>query len=358
MNRKNEFRRLFRESFTVDPRWAEWFMDDVYTDEEALVLEVDGKAVSTMLLSSYPFAFHGKELSAAYISCVATARSERGKGLMHRLFPRALNEAAERGFAIATLIPATHRLYFFYDLFGFSTVFYSDEMRYTALHTFPVDGDFEETTPSYTTFRRLEDCRPCCIRHDERRFRQILEDYRLSDGYVVEVQDSSGAAAMAFVQTGAEAKVTDLLADNDAAADAVLAAVRSHVSEKPVIVMGIPADSPVEFASGPVTEKSRDLSLTSHAMARIINAESVLAALATAYPKIDQVVRVTDPLIASNNSIFTVRDGECTRTPATLRRPTLDVTIDVLTRIVFSAPEVGKIFNISTHRPVMTLMLE
>lgn len=357
MNRKNEFRRLFRESFSVDPRWTEWFMNEVYTDSEALLLEVDGKAVSTMLLSAYPFAFGKTEIPAVYISCVATARAERGKGLMHRLFPSALNEAVARGYAVATLIPSDHRLYFFYDHFGFSTVFYVNEQRYTALHKFPSSGNFAETPPRYELFRRLENEQPCGIRHSELRFRQVVDDYRLSGGLVTAVEDAEGRGAIAFVQVGSQARVIALLADNEEAAQALLAVIRERVGNIPVIVMGIPDDTADDFITSPTIDRS-SLSLTSHGMARIIDVQTVLSALAAADKKINQVVRVHDPLIASNNGVFTLRDGECEATPDTSRRVTLDVDISVLTRLLFSAPAVGRVFDLPTSRPVMSLMLE
>lgn len=359
MSRKSDFRRLFRESFTVDSKWAEWFMSEVYTDDEALVLDVDGKAVSTMLLSPYPFAFHGSELPATYISCVATARSERGKGLMHRLFPAALNEAVERGGAIATLIPASRRLYFFYDHFGFSTVFYANEMRYTALHSFTMSEAFAETTPGYELFSQLEESLPCGIRHDRRRFEQVCSDYRLSDGVIVAVTDPEGHGAMAFVQNGKQqAKVDVLLSDSDEAAEAALAAMRGHIGEKPVVVMGLPEDAERDFAAEPLAGIGCHPPLVARGMGRIINAGMVLSALAAAHPDLEQVVRVRDRLISTNNSIFSLHKGECDPTPDTMRRVTLDVDISTLTKILFSPPSIGEIFHLPTLRPQMALMLE
>ncbi|MDE6287653.1 MAG: GNAT family N-acetyltransferase, partial [Muribaculaceae bacterium] len=124
MSLKSDFSKIFRESFKVPAAWSEWFLNDVYRDEDLVSLKVDDRPVSVLLMSPYTMAFHGIELPASYFSCVATARAERGKGYMSRLMIDAIRAAEARGDAFATLIPETRRLYFFYDRFGFSTVFY------------------------------------------------------------------------------------------------------------------------------------------------------------------------------------------------------------------------------------------
>ena len=346
MTHKNEFRKLFRDSFAADPRWLEWFVDEVYTDDDLLWLDTDGKLTSAMLLSPYPMSYRGAILPASYISCVATARSERGKGLMHKLMIRALNAAASRGDALVCLIPETRRLYFFYDRFGFATVFYTDELRYTSVHKFASGEDFRPVEPAYDMFSRLESIRPCGIRHDEKRFHQILKDIDLGGGLALAVSDGMGAEAMAFVELGREAKVIDLLYSSDEAAEAVMALMRDKAGERPVIVKAWPS----EAKNGPA--------LRARGMARIVNVDMMLSALAASAPEVDQVVRVYDPIIPSNNGIYILHRGQCEHVDSTHRRVTLDVTVDVLARLLFSAPSIGQVFNLPTQRPFISLMLD
>lgn len=341
---KSDFKRLFREAFKVDDRWLDWFMTEVYSDDEAFVEEADGKAVATLLSSRYPMAFHGTELPAAYLSCVATAKSERGKGHMHRLMVKVLKESYARGDAFATLIPAERRLYFFYDKFGFSTVFYVDELRYTGLHAFAMGEEFKKVEPDYEMFARLESMRPCVLRHSEERFRQVLADLRLDRGVVAAVTDGNGGEAMAFAQIGGEAKVIDLLASTPAAADAALAYVRLEAEGKPFIVNGVP--------------EGREASLRSRGMLRIVNVETVLNAVAAANPKVNQTIRVHDAVIAENNATFVLRKGECRRADRPVASLSLDVSVDVLARLLFSAPRIGDIFELPTCRPFISLMLD
>lgn len=341
---KNEFKRLFRESFDEPQLWLDWFMESVYRDEDLLMIDDDDRIESALLLSRYEMSFHGIGMPVGYISCAATAKAFRGKGLMHRLITRALNAAAERGDIMCSLIPASDSLYFFYDKFGFATVYYIDEMRYTALHTFTPAAGYVASTPDFETFRRLERMHPCTILHTAGDFANIKHDIALDSGKVLAVSGPDGSAAMAFVTIGDEATVKYMPATDSNAAEAVLACVRAEVGEKPIIVWSAP--------------DGRQARLRSRGMARIVNVGAMLSAVAAADTTTDQVIRVTDPIIPANDGIYILRNGECERTEQTLRRTTLDVSVDVLTRIVFSSQRIAEIFGITGSRPMLPLMLD
>lgn len=346
MTRRGDFRRLFRESFHEDDSWLEWYMERVYREDDLLTLDsvATGKVSTMLMMSRYDFMYQGRPVPSAYISCVATARAERGQGLMHRLMVRALNACAERGDAVASLIPAESRLYYLYEDFGFATVYYVDELRYTSLHVFQAAEEFAAVDAGYAMFARLEARRPCSVRHSEADFACIIDDLRLSGGFAVAVSDGGDREAMAFVDNGSDAVVTDLLATDGRAMEAVLAAVRARLGEKSLMVMGEPHD--------------RDAVLHRRGMMRILNVETMLGALAAAHPETDQVIRVHDAVIESNNSIFTLRKGNCDRTPDTMRHITLDVGVDVLAKVLFSDSRIGEIFGIPSVRPFISLMLD
>lgn len=333
-----------REAFPQHAAWFDWYGDEVFDDAELQTIDEDGKAVSALISTPYSMTFHGAELGASYLSCVATARAERGRGLMHRLMARALNIAAERGDAFALLVPGSRRLYFLYDTLGFATVFFVDELRYTALHAFVTDPSYRPIEPTYEVFSQLERLSPCRVLHSARQFAQVSADMARDGGFAVAVGNGDGGEAMAMVWTGDEARVVSLQSTGDEATEAVLAEVRARVGEKPIVVLAPPA--------------GRRASLRARAMLRIVNVEIVLSALAAANPEVDQVIRVHDPIVAANNSVFAVRNGECVRVPDTMRRITLDVSVDVLAKILFSSHKIGEIFALPSIRPVLELMLD
>ena len=121
------FRRL--------PSVGRQYFDQIYRDEEALLLkDATDAPVSSMMLQRYAMSFHGQEPGVSYIAGAATRRSKRGQGFMTRLMLAALEKSAADGDILCTLIPANEALYFFYGRYGFSTVFYTKEQRFTAFH--------------------------------------------------------------------------------------------------------------------------------------------------------------------------------------------------------------------------------
>lgn len=348
---KNDFIKLFREAFPAKTEWTEWFMSFVFNENDMHWIEKEGKLVSTLLLSPYPFIYHGATLKCGYVSCVSTAKNERGKGYMNSLMRSVIATSAESGYAFISLIPANRRLFFFYDEFGFSTVFYIDEQRYTSLHSFASDPGFFDVEPDYAMFHRLEGLRECGVQHDESRFRHIVDDNRLDGGIIVAVSDGEGDEAMAFVQNESEAKIVDLLSSSDRASEAVLASVRKHIGEKTIIIMAEPPQ--VESVDSP-----RGARLRSRAMLRIADAQPVLNALAAADPTLSRTIRLRDSIVTRNNAIFRLGSGHCERLNQKPQHIDLDVTTEVLAKILFSAPGIGNIFGLPTQRPFMSLMLD
>lgn len=345
MPTRNDFRRLFTDGFSESRQWLDWFLTRVYRDEDLVCLEEGGKPVSGLLLTPYICDFHGAPLPMGYISCVATARDERGKGYMARTMRMALARAADRDMAICSLIPANRRLFFTYDSLGFSTIYYIDEQRYTSLHSFRPAGGFSAVEPGYDMLAMLERAHGGAVLHTRGQYECILADLAMDGGRVLACTDSAAESAMAFVTVSDEcATVKYLPATSPEAAEAVLAMVRESAPGLCIVVWGAPV--------------AESRSLRSRGMARIVNAQLVLSTLATSYPAIDQTIRLHDNLIAANNGVYILRHGNCDKVSDTMRRITLDVDISVLTRILASTPAIGDVFGLPATRPTLQLMLD
>ncbi|MDE5555527.1 MAG: sterol carrier protein domain-containing protein, partial [Muribaculaceae bacterium] len=93
-------------------------------------------------------------------------------------------------------------------------------------------------------------------------------------------------------------------------------------------------------------------------MVRIVNVEKLLQAIAAEYPQTEQTIRIHDRIILENNGVFIVKRGQVERTNSTIRRLTLDVTIETLAKIIFNSKRIGETFSLPTFRPSMSLMLD
>ncbi len=347
MDKKNDFKKLFRQGFSDSERWTEWYFSEVFSENNAMITYSTGLPACCLMLDNYKLKLAGAQVNMAYISCATTAKNMRGRGHMSRLISDALMEAAARDCSVAALLPASERLYFFYDRFGFATVFYTDQQRYTSLHRFTADASLCETEPTYDDFHSLEMLNEATVLHSRSDFDNILADNRLSDGSVIAIADrlTGRPAAMLFASWGEHtAVVHDLLTISPEATDTILSILRQKVGQRMMIVNGRPSENP--------------FMLKSRGMLRIVDAYGLLSAIAAEYPDTEQVIRLHDDLIPDNNGIFIIHGGKVERSHSTMRRITLDVPTDILAKIIFNSRKIGRTFAMPSFRPSISLMLD
>lgn len=354
MEKKQEIKKIYRESFSDTAEYVEMYFDRVYDEREALVcLAENGMVASSLLLQRYKMTFGKETVDIGYIAAAATRRQFRDRGYMKRLVADALAAAKERGDLFVTLIPAAPWLFDYYARFGFSTVFYIEEQRYTSIHRFVFDGDYVsdgdiDSDEVYEAFDRMMRSRPNCVLHSRRDFSNIIADNRLDRGAAVVIRGASTGevAAIAFgVMREDSLVVKDLLARDADAAGAALDALSRHFPHVSVTVVGLPDDNTL-------------LPIESRAMARMTDVLGVLKSIARQNRQLKMTVRVSDDMISDNNHIYFIDNGTCTINDGFRGQLDLDVTVDVMTAIVFSSEKVGRIFSLPTHRPFISLMLD
>lgn len=350
MNQKESIKKLWAETFADSREYIDMYFDRVYRDEDAMTVTTGGKLESSLLLQRYGMLFQNAEVPIGYVAGAMTRRASRGKGLMSALMRDAIRVCHERGDMLITLIPAHDWLYFFYDRFGFSTVFFVDPQRFTALHTFAPEGTYHQVDDLYDdkvfdAFSRFERGRKCSVLHSRRDFLNIIDDNRMDGGKFVVMADESGEiVSMAWAVVGDVVTVTELMGTSHDSREGALAALRSMLPDKAFKVLAPPL---AEYRH-----------LYDRGMARIVNARLCLEKIAANNPQWHSRIRVTDPLIADNCHIYEVADGSVSTADDTSRRPDFDVKIEVLNDIVFSSPKTGEILDFPSERPVMSLMLE
>lgn len=358
MNKREEIKRIYRESFSDSPEYVEMYFNNVYNDDEGMLLcNDDGQPVSALMLRQFEMSFHGTRVPVSYIAGAATKRKQRGKGYMSRLMLDALRESVRCGDMMCSLIPANEALYYYYAAFGFTTVFYVKEQRFTAFHQFPVESEYHCVDDVLgdecrEAFNRFQNQRECYILHSRRDYFNIIEDLRSDGGdmVVMAVDDEDCgrrivSMAWAVVKDGI-LLVTDLMGDSRDARTAALRQLRARRADMPVLLLGHPTDS----LGGRLIPRG---------MGRIVNVAKCLETVAAAYPRLKCTLRVADDLLgAADSGIFHVTDGKVTRLDTVPDRLDFDVPIDVFTSMVFSSPRIGDILNFPAVRPMLSLMLD
>lgn len=365
MSKRDDIIRLWRESFSDSSSYVAMYFDRVYRDDEALTLtDESGATVSSLMLQHYTMSLQGSTIPVAYIAGAATKRANRGRGYMSQLMRDALGASAARGDMLVALIPARSALYYFYRKFGFSTVFYTREQRFTSLHPFAVpeveDGytftgvqaDAIAADDLWESFDRLQHGRACYILHSRRDFENIQADLHEDKGdfVVVEANHEDHGPHIAAMAWGVKRDdllvVNDVMGESHEAVTAALRELRRLHPDVPFLVLAQPSDS----IGGRLIPRG---------MARVVNASLLFEAVAKANPSWHSRIRISDPLLpAVNSHTYIISEGTVTIDDSYSGNLDLDIPVDVLADIAFSAPSIGAVMRFPSQRPMISLMLD
>lgn len=202
--KKQRIKELWQICFADTEEFISLFFNEVYQEENAVVIEKDGKIVSALHLLPYTLNFYGEEVPIAYIYGVCTHPDERGKGLMSQLMQLAKEELKRRKTPAAALIPAEQWLFDVYRKYGYTEAFYynsysyvpTGQVRTNNIHFFVADI----TTPGLFEFfnKKLKE-RNACMLHSESDFLVIRKDFINSNGNLLVAADSQNKIiGMAF----------------------------------------------------------------------------------------------------------------------------------------------------------------
>lgn len=351
---KKTVMKIWAEAFDDSPEYREMYFKHIYRPEDAVTFrDESGMIVSSLLLQHYKIDFLGATVPMSYISGAATLRKARNHGYMTALVTEALKSARDRGDMITSLIPASRNLYFFYDRLGFSTIFYVDRRHYVAGAAFRFSGDFSFEELEFplpdgliTAFERLESMRHGAVRHTPDQIGGIMCDNILDCGKAYSMTDNSSGeiAAIAFtIMRNHRIQIKDILSIDLNAEKAML----SHLS-------AINKATPMTFQASTSPERP----IQSFGMGRIVNVYDALSQAARASHHFKGAIRVNDPLLQENTHTYIIRDGKVNIDDSQLQHHDLDIPVEVLTSLLFSAPRIGSIFGLTTQRPFLSLMLD
>lgn len=346
--------KIWAEAFDDSPAYREMYFNHIFRPEDTVTLCDDsGATVSSLLLQRYDIDFHGASLPMGYIAGAATLRKARNRGYMTTLVAKALRAARDRGDMLVSLIPASSRLYSFYDRLGFSTIFYIDRRHYVTGAAFRFSGDFAFkeidlplTDDIISAFERLESQRHGAVRHTSDQLEGIMRDNAMDCGkaYCLTDSDNDEIAAIAFTATHAHRiLIKDILSNTPNAEKAML----SHIS-------AVNSCTPMTFPTIP----SPGRPIQPLGMGRIVNVYDALSQVAQVSRHLKGAIRINDPLLSGNSHTFIINDGKVNIDDTPLKRYDLDTSVTVLTSLLFSPPRIGAIFGMATHRPFLSLMLD
>lgn len=114
---------LWQEAFGDSEEAIRMFLDFRYVPVNTVVAEENGRIVSMLFLLEGKLKIKNRLYPSYYLYAAATAKSERGRGLMPELLAFAENVARNREVDFICLKPAGKSLYDYYCKFGYKSVF-------------------------------------------------------------------------------------------------------------------------------------------------------------------------------------------------------------------------------------------
>jgi len=354
MDKKAGFKNIYKESFEDTPDFIEFFFNKVYHEDEAIMLDIDNTPVSALLLHRYSMNFHGKNLPVGYICAAATARRMRGRGYMSELILESIRRSYDNGDFLMTLVPANSALYRYYSKFGFSSVFFISEERYASAHKFDDGGGiFSFDIPPTDSrvkdkFQILSNLRQNSVLHGPDDFDIIVGDNELDGGEIISAYNilagTIDAVAVA-IPCCDMINIREILSVSSIAREALLAEISKRFGNLPIRIITAP-------------DNNGNVPIEIHGMGRIVDVRTTLEAIASESPDFSAAFRVHDNQLAQNSHTYIINNGTVEINDSYKGRLDLDISQEVLTSIIFSAPKMGAIFNLHTSRPFMPLMLE
>jgi len=244
--KKWQVENLWRNVFGDAEEFIRLYFDNIYNDDNTIVIEKDGEIVSALQLLPYTMIWEGQEINVAYISGVCTHPAERGKGYMNKLMDMADAELKRRNIPMAILIPAEEWLYKVYSKQGYEKAFYySSELYYTAqLHKIETTNVIIFDDPIigevFNFFDENLRKRPFCVLHSIADLRNIIAELKMFGGALFKASDDKGnITGLAFASLDYKNKdcvvIKEFLYDDEKIKQQLLYSVATHFNTKEIL---------------------------------------------------------------------------------------------------------------------------
>lgn len=143
---KEKMYSLWQSCFGDDRETIDMFFKNSFSYENAVICTDKAEVVSQLFLLPEKLSLGEKEYFAYYIYAAATAESYRKQGIMGSLLEFTSALAADRKADYLFLVPATEKLFDYYEKFGFYKALYAEKTVFKLAGSKPLD--IKSTEPS------------------------------------------------------------------------------------------------------------------------------------------------------------------------------------------------------------------
>ena len=334
---KEQVKALWKLCFEDSEEFVEMYFKLRYKNEVNVAIQSGDEVISALQMLPYPMTFCGEMVQTSYISGACTHPDFRSKGVMRELLSQSFARMLRNGIQFSTLIPAEPWLFDYYKRMGYATVFQYSVKEMTLPEFIPskeiavnVVSKPQDEVYSYLNKKLSE--RPCCIQHSAEDFQVIMADLPISGGNLFVAKQANEIWGIAIIYKGENCIIiNELLAEDKDTEYSLLFAIKQYTGCNHIIQL-LPPD--------------KELPQHSLGMARIINAKEVLQIYASAFPKDEMQLEVSDKQLSVNNGYYYLSDGKCRYSAERLPGAHIQTNISELTEKI-----------LKKLNPYMSLML-
>lgn len=241
-NKKNEIEAIWKCCFPneTDGFIRLWF-DRVYKDEQTLIINENGRIISSLQIIPYEMNYFGERISVAYVCGVSTLPEARGKGWMTQLMQKALKFMNDRGFAITALIPSSETLFTYYQRFGYQTVFYYSVETHYFRDNAQLSTQYQVTTSDritetvvYPYYNRKQIEQPCAVTHTVYDLETIRLDCSVDNGncWIAHIGEHPAGIAFAVPRANETVFFKEIRSDNNAVKDILIQTILGYYNAR------------------------------------------------------------------------------------------------------------------------------
>lgn len=353
---KKQIISLWDYCFEDGEDFINYYFENVYDEENTLVVEEDDEILSSLQLNKYKIRLRDNDYKISYIVGVSSKPEIRGLGYMKNLMVNALDELYERGEIVSILMAIDYRLY---RRYGFEHCY--DQIEYTIrteeLFKFKLTSKLRRA--SLNDAKTLADIYREAMKtlngytiRDEEYFKTFIKEIESENGRVYINEDNDSKSYIAYYIQGDTFFVRELIYSGVSSLKCILAYIYNHNTQCKTTVINSPVDDKIRLVVENL--KTCEIKLVPFMAGRVINFKKYIDTLNLDSEKIKSLegkfinIKVNDKYIKQNDGVFKISiiDGKIISEKVE-ENYSLELNINSIAQLAFSYLSIEEVFMLN-----------
>ena len=345
---KEDIREIWDYCFNDGPKFTDFYFNNKYNNKNTIVVDEDGKIVSSLQLNQYKINLNNKLYDTSYVVGVSTLPEVRGKGYMKNIMEYTLKELYEKEQLVSILMPIDYRLY---RKYGYEHCY--DQIEYEldmdSLKSFKLNGDMKKANLDnidnlieiYNFF--LSDLNGN-IKRNKEYYSNLFKEISSEDGHIYIHKNKGYEGYIIYFINDGNMFIRELFYKNINSLKSMLKFVYNHNTQCKNVTITSPINDKIRFVLD--NPRNATIKIKPFMMGRVINLEKYLNSLNIKSSLNDTIfVSVRDEYIKENNGVFRL---EIKNNKLNVQKGNFDCDvafdINTITQLVFSYIDVSEAF--------------